>query len=235
MLKLERLTKKLELSVTLRKREPFFNREMVQAMALGIALHLFFFFLFPIATLKFHGSQLFLPPVSVAADIPSSSGAVTIEMNQEEMAASHLEPPSLWTLSIPEVDLTIFPKIASYSGDVSFEQQHLNYPLLSLLDSLPKPVTPFQIHVSGPLSDVSFFLNYHVPPIPEGLFKASFLVRMENQTGKIFWYEYREEPQNEAMRQLAQEVLNHLQFVKNKNLFVTDGEVEIIFSSSGQV
>ncbi len=232
MLKLERIAKTLNLSITLRKREPFFNRTMLQALALGLGLHLAAFCLFPIAVSKFNGSLLILPPISVATDLPHfSEGSVHAQIEQEEFSPRSLQPPkglsfglpasiASAAISYPEEEVTVF-----YSTEREVELRH---PLNELLDPSPKYDNSLIVHVSGPLSRYERAIS--VPTvIPEGLYRVVFHVAMENRSGKIFWYERKESSDDEKVNRLAEEILGAMHFEKSDH-FVTDGEVEIIFS-----
>ena len=100
MLKLEKVSKTLDINITLRKRERFFNRTFLQALGIALGLHIMAIVLFPIAMSTFRGSLAVLPPVSVAAELPSESSVTTVR-EEEEISPRYLRPPRSIALARP--------------------------------------------------------------------------------------------------------------------------------------
>ena len=221
MLKLERAAKTSDLSITLRKREPFFSKEMVKAVAICLTVHLGAIFLFSIATSKFGGTLTVLPPVNVVIDLPLG-GNVIVEVDREENASRYLRPPDDVALVLPELDTSvILPPL-----EVSLIRA--NSPIIALLDPIPTYDRPIQVHVSGPLSQLQRISSDPArPSLPPGVFQAKFHVALENRSGKIFWYECLECP--DSLQHLAEEMLHQMLFEPNEGDFVTRGDVVFTF------
>src|SRR5262245_49532502 len=233
MLKFERISKSLDLNITLRKRDPLFNRSMLQALAIALGIHLVAIFCFPVVSSKFRGSLRMLTPVRVTADrAHPADGPISSEIEKEE-SLGYLWPPSTRSFalsSLPEMTpyLSDDPRILS----PSVLEEELRHPILALLDPKPEFDKPLTVRISGPLSQYKRIHSTHLslPSLPEGVYRVSFQVAMENRTGEIFWYDCQELPSNEKILRLAEYILKNMRFENVEEGFVTSGEIEMIFS-----
>jgi hypothetical protein len=233
MLKLEKVSKTLEVSISLRQRDRIFNRSLLQALLIALLIHGAALLLFPIAVAKISHSQLELPPVRVAADL--SEGKVSTQLEQEELPPAYFLIPKSLTDSPPPLPSTKIATLqrASPLDLMIFDSwdEERRHPLHELLDPKPHFNSPVTVTLSGPLS----FRRLHgthpsLPsPLPEGLYRVVFHVEMENSTGQIFWYENSVAASDKQINKLAEQMVQEMRFEPIQNGFVTEGEVEFIF------
>lgn len=223
MLRLEKGSKKLD--ITLRQRERIFTRPLLQALAIALAIHLAALILFPIALTRFSGSLQVLPPISVAALLPSLSD-VSSDIAEEQIPSRYLQPPKSRKLSLP----------APSSLQLAMPEFHpsQNEPHDFLNDFLyhePRFAESLTLRLSGPLALRKRLPLSHKPSIPACSGRVVFLVQLENRSGKIFWLERKEPHADEKVNQLAENLILGLLFEPVREAFVTEGEVEVIFST----
>lgn len=223
MLRLEKGSKKLD--ITLRQRERIFTRPLLQALGIALGLHLAALILFPIALTRFSGSQQVHPPVSVAAILPSFSG-VSTEIAEEEIPSRYL--------SAPKSRMPPLPVASSLPLDMPELRASQDMPLDFLndfLDHQPHFSEPLTVRISGPLALRQRVFTAPKPLNTTHMGRVVFQVQLENRSGKIFWLERKEAHANEKVNQLAEKLIQELLFEPNQEAFVTEGEVEIIFST----
>ncbi|MCE5316327.1 MAG: hypothetical protein LLG04_03060 [Parachlamydia sp.] len=225
MLKLEKISKKLD--ITLRQRDRIFTRPLLQAFAIALALHLSALILFPIALTRFSGSHQVHPPVSVAALLPTLSD-VTTEIAEAEIPPRYLTAPKSRMPALPTPAPTslqlAMPSLQPSKNELDF--------LNDFLDPQPHFAQPLTIRISGPLALCNRVTPKAQKPstIPKNG-RVVFLVQLENRSGKIFWIERKEAHADESINQLAEKLIQELLFEPVREAFVTEGEVEIIFST----
>lgn len=235
MLKLEKVSKTLDIHITLRKREKLFNRSLLQALSIAIALHLAGILFFPIAVAKMSGAFARLPPVSVAAELPiTAENSVAVEV--EEVSPRIIRTPPSLSLKAPPLPIPELPSLEPLQKQISLPsfasiEEAQRDPLLPLLDPVPHYTQPVTIATSGPISASQLTQEIILPaPIPKGRYRTVFQVEMEERTGRIFWFERKEADPHEPANLYAEKILQNLKFQTLQNAFVSSGEVEIVIS-----
>jgi hypothetical protein len=96
-----------------------------------------------------------------------------------------------------------------------------------------QPSKKIKIHVSGPLSEfplVDDQLQQEEAKLAstfaELSAKVKYEVRIDHQTGKVFWYKLKQEIENPKLIHATAEILQRIRFKKGVNHFVTAGEIE---------
>jgi len=228
MLKLEKIAKSLEVSITLSKRERLFNRAFLQALAIAVGLHLLAGMFFQVRPFMIMGSQIVFPPVIVDADVaPSSEAGITVQMENEEATPRLIREPKGSKLALPAIPLT-----KGYFAHTTVQAKETSDPFAALEERFfIEPVThkekpqPARVLVSGPLAQADF-----VPPPLAAIKTPSrnvYAVRVDAKTGTIFWYEslYSEGRESD---QRSEEILKSLKFHMPDDALVVAGEVEIL-------
>lgn len=220
MLKLEKVSRTLEVSITLRKKEPLFSKNLVFALFFATALHLAAGLLFNIRTFLFTGSQSLIPPVIMdAVLLPPSDATVQIKLD-EELTPRSIREPKKSDPALPDWPHHQLP-IAKHHEELlwqknPFEKQEF----LPALD-LPPPKKGVNIHFSGPIAQAALL---HSPPPPKFTFQGRFHVRMEGSSGTLFWFESQ---QNNPHDHAIEKWLKEFRFRPDPNTFVEAGEVEV--------
>src|SRR3984885_13435148 len=107
MLKLEKIAKTMEISITLRHRDSFFSPALMTAFAIAIALHLVAGILFEVRPFKIKGSQIVFPPALVDVDISlSPENSVVALVVDEDIIPRSIKEPKGANLTLPSMPLT---------------------------------------------------------------------------------------------------------------------------------
>lgn len=239
MLRLERAKeRKIKLSVS--RREPFFSKTLLLAIGIAFSLHAGAAVLFRVKPLKIMVEERSMLPVLVRAEVNTGVKGAAIAQTEEqnEGLPSNLEP----VVSLPHLPEIIGfannkPPIANEKKKTGLNPyiayEHSLIDLGIKLNSPEVSYRPIEIHVSGPLAERKYAdLEIDTPNI-NGEFirdRARFAVKVDDDTGLIFWYEALELPQDKGLSSKSEEIVKNLRFVRQENTFSTAGEVEILFT-----
>ncbi len=241
MLKFEKILKTLDITITVRKREGFFSRNLLQALAIAIGLHALAVILFHVGPLKIMGSQLSILPVVVDADIGLPMEGV--EISQFDVADTYdrfIREPRNSSPNLPNV--AVSPSmLSSLSERAKIVLPPLPHFLESDIYSLDflmfqarnQNQDPVQIKISGLLADRLLaddpLAGAQVKDIED--YNAVYNVQVDDRSGTIFWYEAKHREKNDRLELYAEDLLKRIHFEKREDSFVTIGEVEIQFLS----
>lgn len=245
MLKLEKIAKTLEISITLRQRESLFNKTFIQALMIAIGLHLFAGILFNVRFIKIAGSQTVIPPAFVEADLtaPSDNSIVAIAEEEENHPKHFIEAkgskPQLPAIPLSEhAQQTVqLQKACCWKKNPFIEIEAYANPAPIPLPKAPNtPGQPIQVYVSGGLNAASLMQEGWESIDPATLktqatqnYCVIFAVRIDGQTGSVFWYEFKTDRAHKELDALAEQILKNMRFDKSEDSFATLGEVEIVF------
>lgn len=237
MLKLEKVAKTLEISITLRKRERLFNRALLQAFAFAAALHLVGLLLFHVSPFKITGNQGLIPPIVVDADISlGPEAAVIAQIESEDTVPRAIREPKGSSFTFPDVPFTD-PNVLPLSTPgkrpsdknplVPLEKEILTDALLET----KRNHAPIELHISGPLAQAPLnTLSLGRPSIHlQEPYRAMYDVRLDETTGSIFWLKPLHTPVNSALDQQAEQILRELRFAEGSPSISESGMVEIYF------
>lgn len=217
MLKLEKVSKTLAVSVTLRKKEPWLSKDLLFALLFAASLHIAAGFFFNIRPFLLRGSQTLLHPVQVeAVPLPPADAAVQVEVEGDLLPRTVREPQK------SEPVLPDWPHHEPLIVQAPL-WKHNPFPKTPFLPPLDHPAAPQGVHLHfiGALADAQLL---HSPSPPVFAYQGRFLVRLEGRTGRLFWFEpLQYNPQDH----LIEKWLKEFQFQPNLDLFVEGGEVEV--------
>lgn len=198
MLKLERRNQNIH--ITLQGREPLLSRPFLTAFCVALGLHLIPFLLIHVRPIITHAKEIFLLPVIVNARIE-------VLTNLKEPAPHNPFEPTLPIPSLPDMPQLICCREPDYPF------QSIIVPDLGYQE---KPL-PLTITVSGPLAAAPLFK--HNLPEPRMRLREKCAVKVDNQTGKVFWSDT-QNPTTEA-------ILNALFFATVEP--ITSGTIEVAY------
>ena len=244
MLKLEKIAKTLEISISLRPQAPFFTRHFIEAFSIALGLHLLAGFLFTIQRGNTSDNLTVLSPVYVESEA-FLNNQVVADFKAEDVVHRYMqEPMESWPeypsfSSIPVgINAQPFRKPKKETGNPFIKSERwLATPTIPLPTLPEKQWKPLQISVSGGLenypllnegwrnADLAFLKN-----LPLNECKASYEIRLDLQTGSIFWYQPLYSCKSGKYRRFAEQILNRMIFhVSDPSKAVVSGTVEICF------
>lgn len=222
MLKLEKVSKTLEVSITLRKKETVFNSTFLKALALALGLHLLAAILFQVSPFILRGSQIVLPPTIVDADL--SDGFVIAHADSEENLPRHIKEPPGAKLPLPEMDLK--------SPNLEMDQNLYKNPFLSLesnLDLFEIPKMGQNLIISGPLAENPLLEEPSFNFNAKMAYRAHFAVNLDAKSGTLFWFESLQTDPDPFLELQAEKILRNLRFAPVTESLIVSGEIEITF------
>lgn len=234
MLKLEKKHHQ-DIYIGIQKRQSLFTSSFYYAFAIAFGLHLVALGFFHVQSLFFSDERI-LPFTQVDADISniqnSDSELTTyIEEARQQLyaLAPHASDPLFPTIakSHPLRHIEPSKKAADHMNPFAMieEPQHLFTPPEN------SGLSPISIHVSGPLSEVSF-QNGHAFSNKNNILqtdKAIYDVRVERKSGKIFWFMAKQLPQNPQHNRIAESILKEIEFQQESEWVIGEGEITIFF------
>lgn len=238
MLKLEKVSKTLEINITMRQREHFLNRAFFKALGIALGLHLLAVVLFHIQPFVISGSGIVFPPVLVDSDLNLvQEGTVLAQIDTDEAFPRHIKEPKGLRFAFPE-----YPEVDLKQYQIQYDPHsnpHVFAPFedsaqilyTRLLDHRPREGEKVKVEISGSLIN----LKLEDDGIDQAEFgktrtgRGRYQVRVEHRTGKIFWYDPIEAIGHEETDALAEKILRGMRFASDEFYFVTGGEIEIQF------
>lgn len=231
MLKLEKNLQDQFITLQWRKSYSPFNRLFFQALAIALAIHLGFFLLFRIQPFSI-GSSFYFSPVEVNTDFfDVSEGLIAFSENSSEE-----EIPIPFFIKPPEV-----PTISSFVFATSIESILLNSNednrfILHFPSQVPLFYQPIQYTISGPLADLPIIKEPDFTKIREiqkgsslTFYKAQYDVKVDENSGLIYWYTKKVSSGLKQFDQLAEKLLLDLRFLINDTQDILSGTIEITF------
>lgn len=241
MLKLEKISKSVEIGITLRQRETFFTRNLLQAFTIAVGLHVVAALCFQVHLFKILGNQSVFPPIFVDADISlQSEGQVMAQIDQREAFPLAIKEPSRSSLKLPPLPggeihrPPIIHHPVPSPVDLFATLNHDIYPLDFMgAKGVKRNVLPVQIHISGPLSEKKMIVKstQNLPQVTQDSpYRVVYHVQIDDTTGAIFWYELKDKQEKMPGEAEARKILQALRFQTSEDSFVTAGEIEINFN-----
>jgi len=250
MLKLEKKSWSRPVSVRMRDSGRMLSPLFFRALALALGFHLLGFAIFQVKPISIGHIDIIFPPVQVNIELASmQEGGVSAQLEGKGVPANLILEPKQPTPDIPMVSRLrmmrdiAYPKMATSSVNPfkSLENSVHLFGSLHLSPPIPESATPIVIRISGELAqrkvlsegrEVEKFLGRKLQDKKIIQFLATYDVKVENRTGKIFWYKEKETSKKKKHREYAEKVLNGIRFERDIQGFVTCGQVEILFTVS---
>lgn len=229
MLKLEKTQQ--EITLTIRTQERRVNRTFLSALTIALALHAGALLLFQIY--QFLPRDTLLPPTTVEALFEEETFA---QAGLEELMRKHFLQP---TPSMPSLSTFLLPTQNCLELQVEKQTQDPFLALKEDWEALFHPqkdesMTTPVMQITGLLAErellgsVTELLAKHLPPV-SGTY--TYDVRMENQSGKIFWFSP-VHPQDPQLEREMRKLLLALRFKPDPQECITSGQIEIIMAKS---
>lgn len=252
MLKLERKSKRSEVSVSIKDCGRLLTPSFLYALGIAFAIHLFGVILFQISPFKIGHVETIFPPIQVNVDyLPLIDSGVLAELENEPSVMPPIPEPKMSTpkiygmLLIEPKKYIVNPKITNVLNFHSNKLEAWNdySDIISLEAPFPEKTKPLTIHLFGQLTEKEYTLgNFDpkesLPKITQDLgykkVAVSYRVKIEDREGKIFWYQQITSPEKKKTGKFAEKVLMAMQFEKIADGFISEGEVEIEFLEENQ-
>lgn len=250
MLGLKKSPKNNEIHLQLKPKQRFFDQSLRLAFMIALALHLGAALLFHVRLFSNRQIETILPPTNTLAHFIKSSAdeneaIVTSRIDTEgRLTAAQLIPPA----SNPELLSFESPKLIK---ELQFKQFDLLYnPFIEIereveenyfthLD-LPLFTSPVKIAVSGPLAEIpiapldkqfhDLFELQQYSPHQYSQKRAIYTVKVDTNSGQIFWYQLKENAIEQSQTALAEKLLKNFHFLFSTQEVIVNGEIEIIFT-----
>jgi|GEM_PF-6256601 len=220
MLKLEKVAKTLDISITLRKKEPLLTKNLAWALLFALSLHLAAGLLFNVRSFLFLGSQSLIPPVQVDSILlPAPDALVMVEL-AEDPFPRWLREPKKSEPTLPAWPTTGIQVTQANRESLWKKNLFTALPFSPNLDP-PSSEAGTQVHFSGPLAQFSVI---HSPPPPILHYQGRFQARLEGATGTLFWLEPLQGSYNDHA---VEKWLKEFRFQPDPSHFVEDGEIEV--------
>jgi len=245
MLKLEKASLHSEINVSLRDKDYFFSRSLIFSFAIAAGLHLLFLLIFQVSPFKIRWNETTIfPPIEVEADAAFQDLALLVEMDASPKLASGLP---FYPASTPLLSMT--PSFsAAQPIEYLYEQKSFDNPFVQIENNIYQPsftplakteLPPLSLFISGPLASRDLIpeplSNQMLKELKtiitnESEIRVIYSVMVDGSSGQIFWYEPNELSNSTPLNRLAEIILKGLQFDKEKDTFVSSGEVELHFN-----
>ncbi len=240
MLKLEKLSNALGLTLRLRERENFFNPQLLKALAIALFLHLGGLLLFHVSPFQFSSSFVF-PPIQVQSDHALSHAISTkITLNapeQEEFPFPPLRllPPAIDWIHMP-LESSLEPSLALNLNTLQYREENV-WPIWHSPLSIPLEEPLIQLTIAGDLaeyplqsSDPKLNQMHRLSEDSPLYHEVIFQVQLDGRKGEIFWYERVHSSGNKKMDRLAEQMLLSLRFASPKTKEFVSGKLHFAIS-----
>lgn len=242
MLKLEKASRDGQISIIIRDKERFFSRPIAVAFALAILYHLLFLIIFQVAPFKLRLNQTIFPPVLVEADSIKET-AIEVNVDRPKTIYSGLPPRPSSQPSLPDYPYFTAERPVEYIKENSSQinsflriEKEVYEPLFFPIEKSPLP--PIHIVISGFLADKKLLSEglkgKKLPAVKSTItqteLRNTYAVLVEGRTGRIFWYEPKQQTSITAIDSFAESILHDVQFTPSDEAFVTAGEIELHFN-----
>lgn len=195
MLKLEKASRGKEVIVTVRDKEPFWNRAFLVAFGCALALHGMGVLFFKVAPLKMQWHQSSHTPSIVRAYFPLDATTIAL-VEAEDLPGRYVSAPAPTTVIIPSI-----PIASSRDSLEVFAEHDQVFPFAQVENQLLDTVAEKR-SVSKPPVSIQFFgglaqqkvlhdelANWRPPAARslKGAYRVELTVQVDAQTGTIFW------------------------------------------------
>ncbi len=246
MLKLQRNAYHREIAIRLRDSDPIFTKNLLLGIAVAIFLHLV-----PFLTVKIGGIAYKAPinrdPIVVEADMGLSAKGqgviITLQIDEHGLLPRYVLEPESAIPGLPDMPLAFVQhRLDNIRGKNAFREAFTQVEVISYLSpmkklSYKKVEHPIRIRVSGALGvrspdvrGLQKLAEVIAEATFDGEYRVTMDVRVDDRTGRVFWFAIKNSSNHEVLDSLAANMVRELSFNKEKDAFVTEGEVEVLFT-----
>jgi hypothetical protein len=242
MLKIEKVNRQNNYSVELRVRSSRFNKTFLTALFFALTLHGSALLIFHIGPFKIVSTG-FLPPAFVETDMVEKESQVKAQSEGEGKLSrfpfmpktSSPELPSLPTLTLMSHLEPVKP-VDFFNHPFLKTERYIQNEAFFAQDERISKEMPLQVIVTGGLENRKFESDIKSNlQLMTKSFRALFAVKVENESGRIFYFEkealYPEHVNNDFLEHLLKEI----RFEKEDTSFQTSGHIEIVFKEGGLI
>lgn len=243
MLRLQKSSKDRQISIIMRDKSHLFTHSFLIAFTLAASFHLTFLVLFQITPFKPRFSEMPLSPVHVEADTAFKDTAVVADAERLRPITSGLPPSKPSTPHLPERPSFLTASHMEYIKENSrvnpFSQIEKGVYHPEFIPQNKPPANPIEIVISGMLADKKLIANglnsQQLPgraelTMPGFEWRAVYTVLLEGRSGRIFWYDSKQQTNVAVLDRLAEAILRSMRFAPERENFVIAGEVELHFN-----
>lgn len=242
MLKLEKLSNALGITLSFREHESFFNPQLLKALAIALFLHLGGLVLFHVSPFQFSSSFVF-PPIQVQSDHTSPhtiSARTTLDLpEQKEFPFPPLRflPPAIDWINMP-LESSLEPSLALNLNTLQYREEKI-WPIWHSPLSPPLEEPLIQLTIAGDLAtyplqsyDLKLDQTHHLSQDSPLYHEVTFHVQLDARKGELFWYERLHSSGNKKIDYLAEQMLLSLRFVPPKTKESVTGKLHFAISDS---
>ena len=245
MLKIIRSPDGREIAISIREKRPFLTSALIRAFGITMFLHITMGLIFHIQAIK-TPHNIVHPPIIVKANMDIYTGnnqTTAIQVDKNGLLARYVLEPGTALPILPETPTAHINKAVPHTKaptntDNVFTQ--LERAPFSSDDELVLPFKHTQnsikVDVSGYLADFaleSYSLDHDylskLPNTIRGSYVITFYVQVEGKSGKIFWHSINTSSQHNMLDNLAEKLLQKLDFQTTPDTIIADGEVSLTF------
>ncbi len=244
MLKLEKISKSLEIDIILRPRSPVFTSSLKRGFIIALSLHVVIGLLFTVQLIKVSNSIKNYSPIYVESDGQAwLSPQALADLENEEVFVRYLgEPPearlvlSPCHFSAPRQDPSIASKVEKAPAQLFWKKENwILTPAIPLITPRRYVATPIQIKASGGLEKYALIAKKWddeilklLTKIKSERYSQTYHVRLDLDGGEIFWYEPVGVSRSRKADQVVERILSALRFdIKDDSEAIDSGYVEI--------
>lgn len=241
MLKLERIAKSGEIIMQFQGRTPVFSTLFYRALGLSLLIHFLALFVFNIQPFILGPTTVF-PPIMVQTPQPLSADLAVLEAVDDNLALDVQELfPGAMLLAFPAMPLALIDRPVLPNGLFPFSVQNPDEPTFPVTHSssmVTGSYEPITIEISGRLASRQLISTSWKRPEKQMLaqgkvlnsYSVIYLVRVDERTGRIFWYEKMASSGDLFIDSEAELIMLGLKFVSIPDSIDTEGQIRFIFS-----
>jgi hypothetical protein len=246
MLKLQRKAYHKDIAIRLRDSDPVFTKNMLLGIFIAFFLHVT-----PFLTIKIDSTdekmQFTRQSITVEADVGASAkgqGVITtLQIDEHGFLPRYILEPEAAIPGLPDMPRVVVEhqldntRGSEVTGEVFTQVETVSY-VTSLKRLAYEAVeTPVRIRISGPLAtrpasvkDFRKLIQTAMEVMLDGEYRVTMNVRVNDKTGEVFWFAIKDSSTSEALDTLAVNMVRKLAFDKENEAFVTEGEIEVLFT-----
>lgn len=250
MLKLQQVSIRRDIAMRFRSDEPFWCRRFFVALGLALLIHLAGFLLIDIGKLKIPPQQHRIT-ISVDANMGANSSTMkgtmlTLQIDEHGLLPRYVLEPEASIPVLPEMPEGKIQRSLDHNRGLALVAEHFTQvervPFRSRLPYLPyvQVISPINLQVTGrlaerkvDLSSVDKMMEMAKRFVNDGQKVVKLSIRIDDRTGKVFWSAIQQSSENKHLDEIASEMVSRLKFDEIRHGFVSEGDVEIHFTSYG--
>lgn len=227
MLRLEK-SQNRDIQIAMRSKQSWMRKDVMQAFGIAFMLHLIAF-----GAVRIHSilqeedqshlrTQVFVEPIQ---HNPLISEAKIQTSLPEPIALV----PTIPSIPLQKVEIPFTFVEESQLGSNPFQVLEEDWDQFAHVGSRSQRA-PIQVNVYGNLTEKTL-LNDGIKTVMTSHQSGAirYEVRMNNQSGIIFWHELKQASESSEMVQNAEMILRNIRFAKDNGDLTTTGEVEIVY------